>query len=126
MMMMQTIVATALITLSVFLILDVAVAYPYYDADKQLQNELFDRTNVDEGDGGDAMWRRAYSPISGTDQSIKDYSSILSCSVGQVCKPSAKTKFSCKCNMFTYCVAPGKYADAKCKWSAVGYVYKQP
>ncbi|XP_070580339.1 uncharacterized protein [Ptychodera flava] len=131
---MQTTVAIALVTLSVLLLVDVGVAYPnpYFEPAKRLSEDLLDAEDAFDGDEGDrfedenSLWRRAYSPISATDTSIKDYSSILSCSVGQVCKPASKSKFSCKCNIFTYCVAPGKYANAQCKWSAVGYVYKQP
>lgn len=119
--------AVVLLTLlSAFITLDVGVAYPYrLEADKKADEmALLDGGNV--GDDFEEMWRRAYSPISAVDTSVKEYSSIISCSVGQICKPAAKRKFSCKCNIFTYCVAPGKFSPAQCKWSAVGYVYKQP
>ncbi|XP_041473401.1 uncharacterized protein LOC121423372 [Lytechinus variegatus] len=80
-----------------------------------------------ERDRRGASLNKKYDGISNLDRSITDYSSTLMlCRVGDICKKAFKNKFNCKCNQLTYCVASGRYYDARCSYSAVGLVFYQP
>lgn len=100
--------------------------------DEGLEDEMpiYRRTDVaDDGfvrDAKAAQWNKNFMGVSSLDNSIKGFKShSVRCRSNDVCKYAGKKMFRCKCNSLQYCVADTPMSNAHCKYSAVGFVYKQ-
>ncbi|PNF24850.1 hypothetical protein B7P43_G12919, partial [Cryptotermes secundus] len=48
------------------------------------------------------------------------------CWWNEICKEEFQTLFRCKCPLWSYCRSPGRYYNAFCTMTGVGYIWTQP
>ncbi|XP_023716188.1 uncharacterized protein LOC111869155 [Cryptotermes secundus] len=60
------------------------------------------------------------------DQSVRGYLTERTCWWNEICKEEFQTLFRCKCPLWSYCRSPGRYYNAFCTMTGVGYIWTQP